>query len=213
MSEFAAVSAATDPKPVIEFWFDLSSPYAYFASLEIDQLAERHGRTVLWRPFLLGVLFQVTGSAPLTEQPMKGDYVKRDWARLARLAGVPFMLRDDFPSRTQVAARMILAIEEAAGAQRAGQFAKMLFRTLFADGLDIGDATVATAVAAEMGLDACALDAAARDPRWKTELRHRCDQARTRGIFGAPWFVVNGEPFWGADRLPMLEQWLANGPW
>ena len=69
----------------IEFWFDFSSGYAYFASQTIDALAERNGRSVLWRPFMLGVAFKATGGRGLSDTPMKGDYARRDWARLSRL--------------------------------------------------------------------------------------------------------------------------------
>jgi len=60
----------------IEFWFDFSSGYAYFAAQEIDALAARHGRTVLWRPFMLGAAFKVTGATGLSRTPMKGDYAR-----------------------------------------------------------------------------------------------------------------------------------------
>ena len=68
----------------IDFYFDFSSPYGYFASQKIEALAEKHGRTVDWHPMLLGVVFKQTGAAPLTEIPVKGPYSKRDFARSAR---------------------------------------------------------------------------------------------------------------------------------
>lgn len=197
----------------IEFWFDLSSPYAYFAALEIDDLARRHSRDVHWRPFLLGFVFKLTGNAPLTDQPLKGDYCRRDWQRLARLSGVPFKLRDDFPIATQAPARMILAVERSEGAAVAGQFARGLFEAMFADGIRIEDAQVAANFGADLGLEADFLFRAAGDPEMKSALRARCDEAERRGIFGAPWIVVDGEPFWGADRLPMVDRWLADGGW
>ncbi len=73
----------------MEFWFDFSSCYAYFAAHEIDELAARHGRTVCWRPFMLGAAFKVTGSMGLSRTPMKGDYARHDWARIARLKNLP----------------------------------------------------------------------------------------------------------------------------
>ncbi|HEX6102775.1 MAG TPA: DsbA family protein, partial [Alphaproteobacteria bacterium] len=76
----------------IEFWFDFSSPYGYFGSRRIEGIAARHGRTVRWRPFLLGVLFQTTGQSPLLNQPVRGPYARRDIERTSRLYGVPFRL-------------------------------------------------------------------------------------------------------------------------
>ena len=70
----------------IEFWFDFSSPYAYFASLSLEEIAERHHRSVQWRPFMLGVLFKTTGMTSLAQTPLRGDYAKHDWLRLARRA-------------------------------------------------------------------------------------------------------------------------------
>ena len=68
----------------IDFYFDFSSPYGYLASEKIEAMAARHGRSVDWRPVLLGVMFKATGMAPLTEIPLKGDYSRRDLARSAR---------------------------------------------------------------------------------------------------------------------------------
>ncbi|NJR80307.1 2-hydroxychromene-2-carboxylate isomerase [Sphingomonas sp. 36D10-4-7] len=196
--------------PPIEFWFDLSSPYAYFAALKIKGLAERHGRKVHWRPFLLGVLFRVTGNAPLTGQPLKGDYCRRDWERLARMDGVPFVMRSDFPVATQAPARMILAVERIEGRDLAAWFARSLFEAMFGAGLRIEDAAVAADVGRGIGLDAAMLRKAAEDPELKSALRDQCAEAERRGIFGSPWFIVDGEPFWGADRLPMVERWLTH---
>src|SRR5439155_1522248 len=81
----------------VEFWFDFASGYAYFGALEIEALAERHGRTVAWRPFTLGAAFKVTGAQGLSRTPLKRDYARRDWQRLARLKGVPFSLPENHP--------------------------------------------------------------------------------------------------------------------
>src|SRR5207247_6439063 len=81
----------------VEFWFDFASGYAYFGVLEIEALAERHGRTAAWRPFTLGAAFKVTGAQGLSRTPLKRDYARRDWQRLARLKGVPFSLPENHP--------------------------------------------------------------------------------------------------------------------
>lgn len=193
----------------IEFWFDLSSPYAYFAALEIDALAARHGRLVHWRPFLLGVLLRVSGNIPLSAQPLKGKYARRDWERLARCRDVAFVLRPDFPLATQAAARMVLAVERSGGRRCAGRLARRMFEALFGEGLEISRAEVAAEVGAAIGLDPAALLGAADDPSLKRALREQCAEAERRGIFGAPWIEVDGEPFWGSDRLAMIDRWLS----
>ena len=87
-----APSSQTQGCPSIEFWFDFASGYSYFAALEIEALAGRHGRSVLWRPFTLGAAFKVTGAQGLSRTPLKGEYARRDWQNLARLKGVVFKL-------------------------------------------------------------------------------------------------------------------------
>ena len=81
----------------IDFYFDFSSPYGYFASTKIDDLAARHGRSVVWRPILLGAVFKITGQQPLPTIPLKGSYAAHDLARSARLFKVPFKLPTKFP--------------------------------------------------------------------------------------------------------------------
>lgn len=200
------------PRP-IELWFDLTSPYAYFGGLGIDALAAGHGRTVHWKPFLLGVVFRTTGSSPLTAQPLKGDYAVRDWRRLARLAEVAFVLRDDFPLRTHLAARMALAVEATAGVPTAGAFSRRLLGALFADGADIADPEVAAAQGVSIGLDREWLVAVSNGNEWREALRRRCEDAVARGICGSPWIMVDEEPFWGSDRLDMADRWLSTGGW
>src|SRR5712691_3060730 len=95
----------------IEFWFDFASGYAYFAALEIEPLAERHGRTVAWRPFTLGAAFKVTGAQGLSRTPLKRDYARRDWQRLARLKGGPFSLPENHPRTGLPAIRAFYHLE------------------------------------------------------------------------------------------------------
>jgi 2-hydroxychromene-2-carboxylate isomerase len=85
----------------IDFYFDFSSPYGYFAATRISALAAKYGRGVVWRPLLLGVVFKVTGSGPLPSLPLKGPYSTRDMARTARFLGIQFKLPDPFPVSTQ----------------------------------------------------------------------------------------------------------------
>ena len=89
----------------IDFYFDFSSPYGYFASTRVDEIAARHGRTVIWRPILLGAIFKITGQQPLPTIPLKGSYSKHDLARSARLFGVPFKLPGKFPIAGQAPSR------------------------------------------------------------------------------------------------------------
>src|SRR5215471_5212090 len=96
-------------KAPIDFYFDFSSPYGYLASQKIGDLATKHDREVAWHPILLGVIFRRTGTGPLTEIPLKGDYSRRDFARSARFHGLPaFRMPSRFPIPSQAPARIVL---------------------------------------------------------------------------------------------------------
>src|SRR5437764_1458912 len=195
----------------IEFYFDFSSPYGYLASHKIDALAAKHGRTVDWRPILLGVVFKQTGAAPLTMVPLKGDYSKRDFQRSARYHGIEeFRMPSPFPISTQAPARIMLwakARDPALGVR----VAKALYRGYFFEGRDISNADTAADVAATAGVDREGARASVDDPAMKDALKREVDGAIARGVFGSPFIFVDGEPFWGLDRLDQIERWLASG--
>jgi 2-hydroxychromene-2-carboxylate isomerase len=196
----------------IEFFFEFSSPYGYIASELIDGVAQRTGREVAWKPFLLGPVFKATGSAPLVDIPMKGDYSRRDFVRSARFHGVPFTMPAAFPIGTVAALRAFYWVDDRDHAQ-AKKLAQALYRTFFAEGRDISTPETVVELAKTVGVDAAALQAALNDPAVKDRARREVDAAITRGVFGSPFFIVDGEPFWGNDRLPMLEEWIRRGGW
>jgi 2-hydroxychromene-2-carboxylate isomerase len=196
----------------IEFWFDFASPYAYFGALQLDEVAARHDRDVVWRPFLLGPAMAATGMRPLTAMPLRGDYARRDWARIARWLSVPFRLPDKHPFAAVTPSRAFYFIERR-DAETAVRFARHAFALAYGDGRDITDRALVLDIAAGVGVDVAVLDAALDTDELKQEFRARSDEAFARGIFGSPWFIVDGEPFWGADRLPMIDEWLSRGGW
>lgn len=196
----------------IEFYFDFSSPYSYLASEQIDALAARHGRTVDYRPVLLGPVFKTSGGTPLTEgYGPKAEYSKHDFARSARFAGVQYRAPSRFPVGAVAAARAVLWLQQHAPDQ-ATAFIHATFRAYFIEDRDISDAAVISAVARSVGIDADALAAGVQQPAIKDLLKQRVDEAIAFGMFGAPLIVVDGERFWGNDRLPQIERWLAQGP-
>ncbi len=196
----------------IEFWFDFASGYAYFAALEIEPLAERYGRTVLWRPFTLGTAFKVTGAQGLSRTPLKREYARRDWQRLARLKGVPFNLPADHPKVGLPAIRAFYHLERK-DPHAAARLAKHIIVGYFREGLDTDDPDAIVRLASLLGLDPDMMLAGMIDPEIKTLARRCGEEGVTRGVFGSPWIFVDGEPFWGSDRLPMVERWLAEGGW
>ncbi len=198
------------PAP-IDFYFDFSSPYGYLAAQKIEALAAKHGRDVDWHPVLLGVIFKETGAAPLTMVPLKGDYSRRDFERSARFHGIAgFRMPPKFPIASQAPARIVLWLKAGDPAQ-AARVAKALYRAFFTEGVDISSPELAASVAAREGVDAAAARAAIDDPAIKDLLKREVDQAIARGVFGSPFIVVDGEPFWGLDRFDQIDRWLATG--
>ena len=196
----------------IEFYFDFSSPYGYVASAKIDAIAAKHGREVLWRPYLLGVPFKKAGIQPLVNVPMKAEYSLRDFARNARFHGVEYRHPTRFPTGTTAAVRAYYWIEST-DAARAKAFAQALFRVYFIDDRDISDPETSVAVAATLGFAADTVRAALADEAVKNRTREIVDAAVAKGAFGSPFFFVDGEPFWGSDRLDQIDRWIATGGW
>ncbi|MBB4265690.1 2-hydroxychromene-2-carboxylate isomerase [Roseospira visakhapatnamensis] len=199
------------PEP-IDFYFDFSSPYSYVAAHRIEALAQRHIRAVSWRPILLGPAMQISGNRPLVDQAMKGEYATRDVPRLCRLYGIPFAWPTPFPVATLAAMRGFTWLNEQ-NPDQAIAFAKAVFHAYFADGRAIADAAVTTAVAGETGIDPDAFAAAITDPTIKARTKDAVDASIKRGVFGVPFVFVDEEPFWGVDRLPLVDEWLARGGW
>ena len=194
----------------IEFYFDFSSPYGYLASEKIDDLAARHARKVKWQPILLSVVFKQTSGAPLTMLPLKGEYSLHDFSRSARFLDVPYTHPETFPINTMHAARAYYWLHEQ-NCEAARAFAHSVYRAYFRDGRDIADVAVVLELATRHGADRATLSAALAGPELKERLKAECDAALARGVFGSPYMVVDGEPFFGADRLPQIERWLAHG--
>lgn len=196
----------------IDFYTDFSSPYGYFASTCIDALAERHGRVCRWHPMLLTPAFQASGNVRLIDQPIKGAYSRHDWDRVARLHGIPYRFPEPFPVGTVAAARVFWWLD-ANQPDQAKRFGHAIFAAYFAEGRNISDKAVVLEVVAALGLDVAAVTAGIETPTIKDKLRAETDGAIALGVFGAPFVVVDGEQFWGFDRLPMVEEWLRRGGW
>lgn len=196
----------------IDFYFEFSSPYGYVAAKVIDGIAAKYGREVRWRPMLLGPVFKVVGTQPLTEQPLKGDYSKHDFPRMARFHKLPFTMPPKFPVGALAAGRAFYWLHDR-DPRLAKKFAHAIFDAFYTQGRDVSDPAVALAIAREAGADRAALESALADPAVKERLKAEVDAAIAKGVFGSPYFVVDGEPFWGVDRLPMLEEWLKTGGW
>jgi 2-hydroxychromene-2-carboxylate isomerase len=197
---------------IIEFFFDFSSPYGYFASHKIESIAKAFEREAVWKPIMLGPALQKTGSPLVVDQPVKGEYVRYDFERLARYMDVPWAMPDPFPVKTVPAARAFYWIE-GESPDVAKPFARAIFKAYYADGRNISEKNEVVSVAKSLGVDEDALVAALDDEKMKKRLFKETDGAFERGVFGSPFFIVDGERFWGADRMWMVKKWLDSGGW
>ncbi|HVO89151.1 MAG TPA: DsbA family protein, partial [Casimicrobiaceae bacterium] len=143
--------------------------------------------------------------------PLKGDYSRRDMLRSARFHGIAdFRFPSKFPIPTQAAARMVLWAKRN-DPSHTGKVVHALYRAFFAEDRDISDPDIAADAAARAGVDRATIRAAVDDPAMKDALKQECEAAIAAGVFGSPFIVVDGEPFWGLDRFDQVERWLATG--
>ena len=196
----------------IDFYFDFSSPYGYFASAQIDEIAALHSRAVTWHPILLGAVFKITNQQPLPTIPVKGAYAQLDFERTARLLGARFKIPGKFPISSVAPSRAFYAVTEH-DPDLAKRLARALLKAYFAEDRDISTPEVTIEVAARLGLDRKELADAMQTASVKERLRREVDEAIGRGVFGSPYVIIDGEPFWGSDRLDQVEKWLATGGW
>jgi len=200
----------------IDFYFDFSSPYGYLASTRIEAIATKHGRTVTWHPILLGAVFKVSGQAPLTTYPLKGAYALMDFDRAAREHNTPYKHPDAFPIGAVAASRAccwIKASNDTTVTDRLTPFVHAVFKAYYVDGQNISEADVVLNVAQSVGLDKDAMAIGIADQSVKDALRSAVENAIDIGIFGSPIAVIDGELFWGSDRLEQIDRWLTRGGW
>jgi 2-hydroxychromene-2-carboxylate isomerase len=198
----------------IGLYTDFLSPYGCLGAIGLVDVAARHSREIDWRPILLGVtVMRVMGLPAVPDTPLKGDYLRHDAPRSFRYAGVPYNPPQGKGQLAPLpAARAITWVKERTP-ERTVDFGLALYRAHFCEGRDVGTADGVARVAAEVGLDRDAALAAMADEAIKARLREHVELAVARGVFGAPTFEVDGELFWGHDRLPQVERWLESGGW
>jgi 2-hydroxychromene-2-carboxylate isomerase len=191
---------------VVDLWFEFASSYSYPAAMRAEACARQAGVALRWRPFLLGPIFRAQGwnDSPFNLYPVKGRYMWRDLERLCAGYGLPFRRPSAFPRSGLVAARVACLGE--AEPWLPG-FVRAVYRANFAEDREIGEPAVVAELLAGLGLDGAALVEAAQAPVSKQCLRQRTDEAVRLGLFGAPSFVVEGELFWGDDRLDAALAW------
>jgi 2-hydroxychromene-2-carboxylate isomerase len=190
----------------LEFYFDFGSPTAYLAYQRLQQLQQQYDLQVEYKPILLGGVFKAAGNTSPVAVPAKGNYMlKHDLPRFAKRYGVPLNFNPHFPINTLPLMRGAIA------AGRLGCFdayAECMFNGVWVDQLNLGDPDVITGTLQGAGLDADALLALCQDPEVKAELVTATEAAVERGVFGAPTLFMDGEMYFGQDRLDFVEEAL-----
>jgi len=191
---------ASTSSPEIEFWFEFASNYSYLSVMRIEDAARQCGVRIVWKPFLLGPIFRALGmeTSPFVTQKEKGAYVWQDMVRQCRKYGLHWVQPTTFPRLGVLPARVALI---GAAEPWIGAFCRAIMELNFARDEDINQPERVASTLRDLGLPAAAiLDRAQAEPA-KTLLRKQTEEARGRGIFGAPTFFVGTEMFWGNDRL------------
>jgi 2-hydroxychromene-2-carboxylate isomerase len=202
----------------VDFYFDYSSTNSYFAAFLLPEICRKHDAVVNWLPVHLASLFRGTGFDVMAMTPRKARYLWRDHQRYAEVTGLPFRKPSRFPIKTAAAMRATLMIPALAGenpddytASKMGDFAQAVMRAYWERDADIGDAKVLAALGHNLAVDGDRLMAAADSDNARARLAAVTESAIARGVFGAPMFFVEGEMFWGKDRLDFVERWLTRG--
>lgn len=198
----------------IDFYLDFTSPYAYLASTQIEALAARQNAVVNWRPFLIGAGFKISGRKAPIDHPLVRDYTLNDVQRYARLLGQPLNFPLKFPILSVKPGRCFYYLEQRDNNQNAAkQFAADAFRAYFVERRDISKTAVLSELLAPYAVSTAEVDAMMAATEVRQLFRTAVDQALQRQVFGAPTFIVEGEMFWGVDRMAHLEQWIQTDGW
>jgi 2-hydroxychromene-2-carboxylate isomerase len=194
----------------LEFFFDYGSPYSYLADTRLAGLSARTGQEVNYRPMLLGGVFKATGNQSPFVEPVeaKRTYFSTELGRWVRHLGVAFEHNAHFPINT-------LTLMRAAHAARAldvfARFHAAIYPAFWTQGADLGKPEVIVDVLNAAGLEGKRIVDAGQGSEVKSALRATTDEAVERGVFGAPTFFVDGEMFFGNDRMEFVEAALAKG--
>jgi 2-hydroxychromene-2-carboxylate isomerase len=199
---------------LIEFFFDCSSPWTYLAFHNIQPLAAELGVPIVWRPILVGGIFNTINPTVYASRehpvPVKARYSAKDMQDWARLAGLKIKMPPTvFPVNSVKAMRACIVLEPQG---RLVEFARAVFEIYWGEDTDISQDAVLGEVCARLGLDGEALLEAAASPQVKAQLRANTEEVMARGGFGSPTIFIGGDDmYFGNDRMPLIRAALERG--
>ena len=189
----------------IDFYFDFTSPYGYFASTRINELAKKYGHQVDWHTYV-GEEFKPSNSGTgLSQNPAKLKYQKRDQIRTAQFENIPFKEPSVPTLDARYAARAVLWAESNFGERKGIELAQAILHAYYVDDKNISDTQTIAAIAQNLGFNSEDLLAGINSASTREQLRAEVDLSTAKGVFGSPFFILDGEPFWGFDRMGQLE--------
>jgi 2-hydroxychromene-2-carboxylate isomerase len=190
-----------------EFWFDFGSPASYLAWTQIPRLESSTGASAIYKPMLLGGVFQATGNHSPVTIPAKGKYTFVDFARYAKRYGVPLNLNPHFPINTLMLMRGAIGLKMT-NDPRFEKYCSTIFKAIWVDSQNLNDPMTVGKTLQQAGFNVDELLALTNNQTTKDALKTATQVAVERGIFGAPTFFVGNEMFWGQDRLDFVVEAL-----
>lgn len=197
----------------IDYFASLNSPWTHLGAARLMASVARHGATLRIYPVDFGAIFPASGGLPLPKRsPLRQAYRLQDLERWRLHLGIPLNLKPRFfPANERLAAHCVIAVRETIGDAPAIDLAHRVLKALWEDEADTGDKATLARLIAAAGLDPETLLALAEEDRWADQRAADTQAALARGVFGAPTYVIDGEIFWGQDRLDFLDRRLAAG--
>ena len=192
----------------VDFFFDVGSPSSYLAWTQLPALCEKHGADLVYRPMLLGGVYQATGNSSPATIPAKGRYTQVDYERHARRYGVPFKGNPHFPIITLFLMRAVTGVQ-LRQPERLQQLLACVFKALWIDTLDLNQAQLTADILKAGGFDPAEIERLTQDPETKAALKATTEEAVKRGVFGAPTLFVGEEMFFGQDRMDFVREALS----
>ncbi len=189
-------------------YFDFPSAHTYLGVKELQAVAAKYGRTVDWRPVSIMDLWKAHDYMPIGNPIAKGRYIKKDFTRTAGLLGLPLNIPASFPMGDLSQARHLCWRVRAGDEAKASELGVTLLNAYWSEGKDLTEEDVLAEVAARAGISANEVAAAATDEAAAKASADETAAAAEMGIFGAPHMLVDGEPFWGHDRIRYIDKWL-----
>jgi 2-hydroxychromene-2-carboxylate isomerase len=190
-----------------DFYFDFGSPATYLAFTQIAKIQAETGSTCIYKPMLLGGVFQATGNHSPATIPAKGKYTFKDFSRYAKRYGVVLKMNPNFPINTMTVMRAAVGLQRTQPDQFI-LYCQAIFEAIWVNSLNLNDPATTGKVWANAGFEPSALLALCSEQATKDALKTITEEAVTRGVFGAPTFFVGEEMFWGQDRIEWVREAL-----